>query len=139
MLSTTVFVNGKIFKYWIEKNIFFDVSPKNSFLEPNLIKKPTKKIKLSSKKKCVEWFFPIQIECIGFWEHSVRYQRTLMFPIFFPFWTAYLPWTETLLYIHSWIFVQLVTGPMQTVQNSIIKQQHSNVQLYPMFGSCPNL
>ena len=42
MLSTTVFINCKIFKYWIEKNIFFDVSPKNSFPEPNLIHKPSK-------------------------------------------------------------------------------------------------
>ena len=52
------------------------------------------------KKKYIKWFFHLKIELIGFREHIVRYQRTLMFPIFFfPFWTAYLPWTETLLYI----------------------------------------
>ena len=49
MLSTTDFENFEIFKYWIEKNIFFNVSPINSFLEPNLIQKPTKKKKKKKK------------------------------------------------------------------------------------------
>ena len=43
LLSTKVFANCKIFIYWNEKKTFlFYVSPKNSFLEPNLIQKPTK-------------------------------------------------------------------------------------------------
>ena len=92
-----VFVNCKIFQYWIEKNVSLHVSPKNCFLEPNLIPKPTKNQNYHPKK-CFEWSNHIKIERIGFWEHILRYQRTLMFPIFFPFWTAYLPWTETLLY-----------------------------------------
>ena len=28
-------LNCKAFKYWIELSVFFNVSPKNSFLEPN--------------------------------------------------------------------------------------------------------
>ena len=52
-----------------------------------------------SKKNVLSGFFHIKIERIGFWEHILRYQRTLMFPIFFPFWTAYLPCTETLFYV----------------------------------------
>ena len=80
MLSTKVFVNCKIFKYWIEKNIFFNVSPKNSFLEPNLIQKPTKNQNFHTKK-ILEWFFHTKIKRIGFWEHIVKYQRTPMFSI----------------------------------------------------------
>ena len=40
MLSTTVFKNFKLFKYWIEEKKFG--CQKNSFLEPNLIQKDTK-------------------------------------------------------------------------------------------------
>ena len=71
---------------------------KNSFLEQNLIEKHMKKV---IQKKFVKWFFHIKIKHIGFWEHIVRYQRTLMIPIFFLFWTAYLPWTETLFYSYA--------------------------------------
>ena len=41
--------------------------------------------KSSQKKICVEFFFHIKIERIGFYERMVRYQWTLMFPIFFSF------------------------------------------------------
>ena len=47
-----VFVNCKIFQYWIEKNVSLHVSPKNSFLEPNLIQKPTKNQNFHPKKMC---------------------------------------------------------------------------------------
>ena len=99
MVSTTVFfINCKMFKYGIEKNIFSDVSPKNSFLS-RIWSKNIQKTKMFIQNFFVEWFFPTKIERIDFWEHSGRYQRTLMFPtFFFPFWTAYLPWTQTLLY-----------------------------------------
>ena len=46
MLSTKVFVNCNIFKYLIKKKTFFYVSPNNSFMEPNLIQKPTQKTKI---------------------------------------------------------------------------------------------
>ena len=72
--------NCKIFKCWIEKNIFSDVSQKNSFFEPNLIQKPYKKKKFHPNF-FFEWFFRIKFLRMGFWEHIVRYQRTLMFPI----------------------------------------------------------
>ena len=42
MLSTKVLVNFKIFNIGLKKKHFFHVSPKNSFVEPNLIQKPTK-------------------------------------------------------------------------------------------------
>ena len=58
-------IHFKILKYWFLKKYLFDVSPKNSFLEPNLIERPTKKQNFH-KKKCFEWFIPIKIECIGF-------------------------------------------------------------------------
>ena len=64
MLSKQVFVNCKIFQYWIEKNVSLYVSPKNCFLDPNLIKKPEEK--KFHPTKCVEWFFHIKIERIGF-------------------------------------------------------------------------
>ena len=41
-----------------------------------MIQKPTQIPNCHQKKMY------IKIECIGFWEHIVRYQRTLMFPIF---------------------------------------------------------
>ena len=66
MLSKKVFVNCKIFQYWIKKNVSLHVSPKNCFLEPNLIQKPTKKTKKNILKECVECFFHIKIERIGF-------------------------------------------------------------------------
>ena len=59
MVSTTVFINCRIFKYGIEKNIF--LSP---IWSKNLQK--TKKI----IKSFFDFFFPIKILCIGFWEHS---------------------------------------------------------------------
>ena len=52
MLSKKVFENCKIFQNWIEKNVSLHVSPKNSFLEPNLIQKPTKKQNFHPKKIC---------------------------------------------------------------------------------------
>ena len=45
--------------------------------DPKTYKKP----KFSSI--FLKWFFPIKSEHIGFWKHSVRYQRTLMFQAFF--------------------------------------------------------
>ena len=39
----------------IEKNVSLHVSPKNCFLEPNLIQKPTKKQNCHQKKMC--WVF----------------------------------------------------------------------------------
>ena len=52
MLLKKVFVNCKTFQYWIEKNVSLHVSPKNSFLEPNLIQKPTKNQNCHPKKMC---------------------------------------------------------------------------------------
>ena len=45
-------LNGKIFQNWMEKNVSLHVSPKNCFLEPNLIQKPTKKQNPHKKKIC---------------------------------------------------------------------------------------
>ena len=68
----------------------------------------TFKKKKSSKKMC--WvIFSYKNWTFGIWEHIVRYQRTLMLPIFFPFWTAYLPWTETLLYP---LYICVFTRPL---------------------------
>ena len=51
MLSTKLFVNCKIFKYWIEKKtFFFNVSPKKQFSGAEFDPKTYKKPKLSSKK-----------------------------------------------------------------------------------------
>ena len=57
MFSTTVFLICKVFKYWIEKNIFFYVSPKTSFLEPNLIQKPSKNQNFYQKIDLLSDFF----------------------------------------------------------------------------------
>ena len=73
-----VCLNCKAFKYWIDNIFFFNFSPKIVL------------------KKCVECFFQIKIEHIGFQENVMRYQRELMFLIFFQFWSACLPWTETI-------------------------------------------
>ena len=83
MLSKKVFVSCKIFKYWIEKNVLLHVSLTKLFSGAEFDSKTYNKPKFSPKKKCVKLFFHIKFLCIGFWEHILIYQHSLMFPIFF--------------------------------------------------------
>ena len=58
MLSTIVFVNCEIFKYWIEFFLLlFYISAKNSFLEPNLMRAC---YEISADTDVPNLFFPIR-------------------------------------------------------------------------------
>ena len=66
------------------KKSFFSMSVQKTVFLSRISSKNLQKIKFVVKKMCQVIFFPIKIECIGFWEHSVGYQRTLKIPnVFF--------------------------------------------------------
>ena len=79
LISHNMFSKTNTFNFYIKKSlvIFFldnfflngffgsNSAPKNCFLEPNLIQKPTRDQNIHPKKN-VEWFFYIKIERIGF-------------------------------------------------------------------------
>ena len=82
MVSTTVyFLIVRYFNIGLKKT-FFSMLVQKTFFWSRIWSKNLQKTKIVIQKLFVEWFFPIKIVRIGFWEHSVRYQRTLMSPIF---------------------------------------------------------
>ena len=90
MLSAKVFVNCKIFKYWIEKTYFFYVHPKKTVFKSQIWSKNLQKNKIVMQQIFFRDFFLYK-------NLTYRFLRAYWCSqSFFPFWTAYLPWTETL-------------------------------------------